>query len=133
MIANKSHNGVTDFIVVDILASPAVPIGKIGIWTSSAPHTSGEIGFLLCRSYWGKGLISEALTTLLEHFFTKTTYETITADVDPNNAACLGLLNKFGFVVTGTAKRTFQLGEVWVDSVYLELQKETWIDKNAGK
>jgi len=43
------------------------------------------------------------------------------ADVDPRNARSLKLLKNLGFRETGTAKRTYQIGDEWTDSVYLEL------------
>jgi RimJ/RimL family protein N-acetyltransferase len=45
----------------------------------------------------------------------------VRADVDPGNAGSLKLLERLGFKRTGTAERTFKIGEMWVDSVYLEL------------
>jgi RimJ/RimL family protein N-acetyltransferase len=45
----------------------------------------------------------------------------LTADVDPRNQPSLRLLERFGFVVTGAASRTWLVGDEWCDSVYLEL------------
>ena len=45
------------------------------------------------------------------------------ADVDPRNAASLGLLRKLGFVETRHARCTIKVGEEWCDSVYLALRR----------
>lgn len=93
-------------------------IGYIGIWKMP------EIGFILHPSAWGKGIASEAAQVLIPHFFATHSIDRITADVDPRNAASLALLGKLGFVRTGSAHRTFLLGDEWCDSVFLALLRK---------
>lgn len=88
-------------------------IGKAGIW--HAP----ELGFLLHRNHWRQGIGTEALRALLPHLHTTMSLDTITADVDPRNAASLALLAKLGFRETGRAARTIRIAGVWCDSVHL--------------
>ena len=115
---NGKYNGITDFIIC--LKPDLKPIGKIGVWSGD------EIGFLLSRSQWHKGLASEALNKILPYLFDERHLEAITADIDPRNEASLGILKKFGFVVERFQKNTLQVGDEWVDSVYLRLTKERW-------
>jgi len=42
--------------------------------------------------------------------------------LQPNDKS-LRLLRKLGFVETGSAARTLQIGDEWVDSIYLELRR----------
>lgn len=89
-------------------------IGKLGGWRLP------EIGFLLRRDRWGQGLASEALAT----FITRAAslgVPFLTADVDPENAASLKLLERAGFVETGRASATWEVGGRLCDSVYLRL------------
>ena len=53
-------------------------------------------------------------------------------DVDPRNAACLGLLTKFGFEKTGYKANSMQVGGHWVDSVYLELTREKFLQGRSS-
>ena len=161
------QNGTTEFVVCLRRPTSAAPapsdplesseagpevasqvIGKIGIWRGT------EIGFFLHRDYWRQGLIREALEALLPYYFKPVEedgrgLEVITADTDPRNGASIGFLKGFGFEVTGTEERTFQVGpyEVlgvatggeggeWVDSVYLALKREVWTERekeSSGK
>lgn len=89
-------------------------IGKAGIW--KAP----EIGFLLRRDQWRKGIAFEALTGLIPHVAIAMNLKEITADVDPRNDPSLALLDRLGFVRTGVARDTIKIGGLWCDSVYLE-------------
>ncbi len=89
-------------------------IGKAGCW--QVP----EIGFIFHPTVWGQGFAREALTALIAHVFATRPIEAITADVDPRNLPSLSLLGKLGFIETHRAERTFQAGDEWFDSVYLE-------------
>ena len=92
-------------------------IGKAGCWRLP------EIGFILHPDYWGRGLVREALEALIPRIFSKFPIDALAADVDPRNVASLRLLKGLGFVETGRAKGTWQLGEELCDSVYLALPR----------
>ena len=92
-------------------------IGKAGCWRMP------EIGFILHPDFWGKGLAREAVGAAIEHVFAALPVEAIIADVDPRNVASLRLLTRLGFVETGRAVGTMQVGEEWCDSVYLSRRR----------
>lgn len=92
-------------------------IGKAGFW--SPP----EIGYILHPDCWGRGLGREALEAVIRAGFEQGGFTEIRADVDPRNLASLALLARFGFVRTGYAKDTWEIGGVSVDSVYLTLPR----------
>lgn len=89
-------------------------VGKAGFWRIP------EVGYILHPDVWRRGLGEEALRALIGYGFGTLKLPRITADVDPNNAASLALLGKLGFVETGRAQNTLQIGDAWFDSVYLE-------------
>jgi [ribosomal protein S5]-alanine N-acetyltransferase len=88
-------------------------IGKAGIWRNC------EVGFVFARPHWGKGFAREALSAVIAHA-RELGLSHLTADVDPRNMRSLAVLKHLGFVVTGEAKNSWLVGDVWVDSVYLE-------------
>jgi [ribosomal protein S5]-alanine N-acetyltransferase len=100
-------------------------IGKAGAWDIP------EIGFLLHPDHWGKGLAFEAMSAVIPYLFSTWPVETLTADVDPRNAASLRLLARLGFSETGRAERTMQWGDEWCDSVYLSLPRVGRPDRDA--
>lgn len=118
MSASK-QNGTTDFIIV----YNDTAIGKIGIWQDS------EIGFMIAREHWRRGIVSEALNALLPYYFEEVGYDLITADADPRNYASIKILEKHGFEVVGRREKTFEIEGLWVDSVDLELKREEWRKK----
>lgn len=92
-------------------------IGRAGVWNSP------EFGFFLRRESWGRGLMQEALTALVPHFFETMDLPELTADVDPRNTACLVLLKKLGFTETHRARNTIRIGGEWCDSIYFRLPR----------
>ena len=95
-------------------------IGTAGFWSGN------EVGFILHPQVWGQGIGGELLDALIPHGFEVCDFTHILADVDPDNAASIGLLQSRGFQEIGRAERTLQLGDVWVDSVYFSLAQEDW-------
>jgi RimJ/RimL family protein N-acetyltransferase len=150
MVDSQETNGITDFIIVlrdhaqgslstsgttaisdaSTLVHPERGservIGKIGIYAPLDQSRSGEIGFLLNRSYHRRGLVSEALSAVIDYLFKERGVEAITTDVDPRNGASIGILQKHGFELTGTAEKTWEIGGEWVDSEFRTLTKHGW-------
>lgn len=92
-------------------------IGKAGAW--NVP----EIGFFLHPDHWRQGLATEALSAVIPYLFARHDVPRLTADVDPDNTACLALLARLGFHETGRAARTIEIAGRWCDSVYLALPR----------
>lgn len=103
---NGDSNGITDFVIC--LKPDAKPIGKIGAWKGD------EIGFILDRSQWHKGLAIEAMSKIVPYLFVVRNFESISSDIDPRNKASMGLLKKFGFEEERYEENTFKIGDEWV-------------------
>ena len=96
-------------------------IGKMGAWRLP------EFGFILRSDQWGRGFASEALTAFLDYMFRERGVEYLVADTDPRNAGALQLLGRHGFVETGRASGTWTTHIGVCDSVYLRLDRESWL------
>ncbi len=92
-------------------------IGKAGFYEMP------DVGYILHPDVWGQGLASEAVGAAVDHAFATRDVGTLTADVDPENAASIRLLERLGFVRTGSATRTWNVGGVWKDSLYYALSR----------
>ena len=82
-----------------------------------------EIGYMLDEKHWRKGYMTEALSAIIPYLWRNTDHPKLTADLDPKNAASVGLLTSLGFQETGRAKKTFHIGGVWSDSIYFALPR----------
>lgn len=99
-------------------------IGDIGFHNYAIAHSRAEIGFKLAKAFWHKGIMTEALEQVLEYGFTVMQLNRIEAIVDPENAACLCLLKKAGFVEEGTLREYEHEAKGYVDVIMLSLLKK---------
>ncbi len=116
MIASP-HEISDDFVVT--LDGEA--IGKMGAWRLP------EFGFIFRSDRWGRGYASEAIRAFLDHMFRTRGVEFLAADTDPRNTGALRLLTRHGFVESGRANGTWNTHIGLCDSVYLRLDRETWL------
>ena len=56
-----------------------------------------EIGYILYRDHWGRGIAREAVGRVIEHGFDDLGLRRIFADTDPENAGSIALLERLGF------------------------------------
>ena len=92
-------------------------IGKAGFWRFP------DIGYLFDPAVWRRGLAREAVSAVIARGFAVHRLPRIVADVDPRNAASIGLLTRLGFIETHRQARTWLVGEQWCDSVYFALDR----------
>src|SRR5690606_21683193 len=85
-----------------------------------------EIGYILHPDHWGEGLATEAVSAAIDHVFATREADRLTADVDPDNRPSIRLLERLGFVRTGSAERTFCIDGEWKDSLYYGLTRDRW-------
>jgi RimJ/RimL family protein N-acetyltransferase len=75
-------------------------------WVYLGDRKSGvaELGFILHRSQWGKGLITEAGFAIIEYAFQTRKLRRLFADADPDNIGSQKVIEKLGFVYEGIAR-----------------------------
>ena len=98
-------------------------IGKCILFQFNQANHRAEIGFILNHNYWRQGLMHQALEAVIDFAFTTLKLHRIEADVDPENAGSLGVLEKLGFQREGLFRDRWLLNNEWVDSVMLGLVK----------
>ena len=72
------------------------PIGSISAVHIHEKIDGAVMGYCMGRSHWGKGIMTEALTALIDFFFTEVGVNRIEADHDPNNPASGRVMEKSG-------------------------------------
>ena len=111
MIANGPDH--PDFVI----ELDGLVIGKAGFWRLP------DVGYILQPDHWGQGIAGEAVGAAIDHVFATRDLDDLTADVDPDNAASIRLLERLGFVKTGFAERTWNIGGEWKNSLYYGLSR----------
>lgn len=101
-------------------------IGKCILFQFNHQNRRAEIGYLLNRKYWRQGLMHQALEAIIDFSFNTLDLHRIEADVDKQNTASLGLLEKLGFKREGMFRDRWFVYNEWQDSVMLGLLKQDW-------
>lgn len=96
-------------------------LGKVNLYFFSRQNRRAEIGYILDRRYWSRGLMTEVLEAVLNYAFDELGLHRIEADVDPGHAASLALLEKLGFKQEGVLRDRWFVHGQWHDSVMLGL------------
>ena len=94
--------------------------------SDNPPTQPGQIGYGLNRQFWGKGYGTELLGAMIEAAFDSYQFHRLEADIDPDNAASLALLRKFGFRQEGRFQERWRMGGEWRDSVMMALLAPAW-------
>jgi RimJ/RimL family protein N-acetyltransferase len=82
-------------------------------------HRRAELGYILHRDHWGRGLASEAVRTALGFAFGPMGVHRVEADIDPDNAASIALVERLGFVREGRLReRWWPYGEAQDSLIY---------------
>jgi ribosomal-protein-alanine N-acetyltransferase len=77
-------------------------VGACGLVNWEAEHARAEVGFVLSREYWGRGLMSEAVRAILRFGFERMNLNRIEARCIAENAASARVMEKAGMVYEGT-------------------------------
>ena len=96
--------------------------GTIGFWQVLKEHHRAEIGYLLHPALQGKGLMQEALTSVLNFGFETMKLHTVEANVTPGNKASENLLLRNGFIQEGYLKESYYFNGRFLDTMIFSLQ-----------
>jgi len=99
-----------------VLKGSDVCIGTCNFMVQSSSCV--EMGYDLAKAHWGKGLMSEATSAIIDYGFSCLGCGKIEADTMSHNARSINLLQRLGF----------RLDDVRKDGHYFSLLKESWSD-----
>jgi len=101
-------------------------IGNVCLFAFSEQNRRCEIGYALCRAYWGHGYATEALGAALDYGFRELGLNRVEADIDPRNAASANVLERLGFCREGYMPERWIVNGEAADTVFYGLLKRQW-------
>ena len=91
-------------------------IGQARLFNWSHPEHTAELGIWLRRGSWGQGYGTEAIRLLCRYGFRSMSLHRIEALVVEGNAGSRRALERAGFQLEGTERRSARLGARWADT-----------------
>jgi RimJ/RimL family protein N-acetyltransferase len=108
-------------------------IGTCLLFRFEEGSARAELGYVLGRAYWGRGLMHEALEALINCAFDSMNLRRLEAEVDTRNQASARLLCKLGFIREGLLRqRWVSKGETKDVEIYGLLRNE-WKRRESAK
>jgi ribosomal-protein-alanine N-acetyltransferase len=102
-------------------------IGTCDVFSVDWDHGIGEIGYVMHRSYWGRGYMTRVLQAVIAFAFEYLGLERIDIRHHPDNIGSRRVIEKCGFVPTGTAY--YKGFHMWIPTY--KLTKESWRRTNV--
>lgn len=101
-------------------------LGTCTLFNIHRGNMRAELGYCLHSSHWGRGYMGESLAALIDHAFAALKLRRLEADVDPDNATSLKILDRMGFRREGLLRERWNVGGAIQDSVFLGLLAREW-------
>ena len=101
-------------------------IGFVAVGEKRQGNVS-ELGYLLARSHWGRGIAREAIGAVLDQLFAVEGQRRVFADTDPENTASNGLLKALGFTLEGRLRGEWETHLGVRDTLLWGLLATDWI------
>jgi [ribosomal protein S5]-alanine N-acetyltransferase len=114
------NNTAITWAITFLEEGPAL-IGTIGFWRISNQHYRSEVGYLLDTRYWNRGIMKEALLSVIEYGFGPMMLHSIEARINPDNKASAALLEKTGFVREAYFKEDYFFRGKFLDTAVYSL------------
>ena len=121
----ENHAGLALTLGVEWKAERAV-VGAVALFNLAHAHNVGEIGFVLQRRVWGRGIGHEMLSLMLHYGFTAMHLERIEGWAVAENARSRHLLEKVGMTREGLLRGHRVYRGVPVDRVVYGLLRSDW-------
>lgn len=103
------------------LKSLAEPIGSISVVFSNRKVNSAHMGYCIGSKWWGQGIMTEALQTVMDYLFEEVGFNRIEAQHDTRNPASGAVMRKCGMQFEGTLRQSIRTNQGIGDSSWYAL------------
>jgi [ribosomal protein S5]-alanine N-acetyltransferase len=106
-------------------------IGTAVYWNLIPEHYRAETGYVLSPAWWGQGVMTEAISAVLDFGFTTMGLHSVEAQIDPENTASQRLLERMGFVQEGYFREDYYhiIKQEFTDTAVFSLLKDVWVKR----
>lgn len=103
-------------------------VGGIGLHgLKDVYRYNAEVGYWLSEKYWGKGLMSDAVSVMVDYAFTRKSWLRIFATIFEHNLSSMRVLEKCGFKKEAIHRKAVMKEGQLLDEHLFSLLKEDWV------
>ena len=93
-----------------------------------APARSGEVGYWIDAEFEGCGLVTRAVTAVLDHAFGTIGLHRIELRTNPDNARSRSVARRLGFTEEGVLREAAAFPDEWRDEVVYGILAREWLE-----
>ena len=106
-------------------------IGTGGYGSWDIQNSTAEIGYVIGRPYWGQGLMTEAVSAMIEFGFRRMSLNRIVIRMDPRNIGSWRVAEKCGCRFEGIARQVVYAKGSFDDLMVWAILREDWAKRSA--
>jgi ribosomal-protein-serine acetyltransferase len=92
-------------------------VGSVGFHRIDRVHGATSIGYWLAEDAQGKGTMTSAVRTLIDHAFDVWDLHRVVIEAAPGNVRSRAVAQRLGFAEEGVLREVERVGDRWVDHV----------------
>jgi RimJ/RimL family protein N-acetyltransferase len=105
------------YTLVIVERSSGEVVGSVALSIDSRMHRRAELGYIVRRDAWGRGLASEAARLVVDFAFDRLGVNRVWAVCDPDNPASIRVLEKLGMTEEGRLREDLLVHGLFRDSL----------------
>ena len=109
-----------------VLKKLGEPIGSISVVRQNDRVEEAEIGYCIGSRWWHMGIMTEALTAVIEYLFAEVGMNRVAARHDPNNPHSGGVMRKCGMKYEGTNRACDRNNQGICDAAQYSILRGEW-------
>ena len=109
-----------------VLKELGEPIGSISVVRQNDRVEEAEIGYCIGTRWWHKGIMTEALSAVIEYLFTEVGMNRVAARHDPNNPNSGGVMRKCCMKYEGTNRACDRNNQGICDAAQYSILRSEW-------
>ena len=102
------------------------PIGSISAVRQNDRVEEAEIGYCIGKGWWHKGIMTEALSAVIEYLFRSVGMNRVAARHDPNNSHSGDVMRKCGMKYEGTTRASDRNNQGLCDAAHYAILHTEW-------
>ena len=109
-----------------VLKEIGEPVGSISVVRQNDRVEEAEIGYCIGKRWWHQGIVSEALSAVIEYLFVEVGMNRVAARHDPNNPHSGGVMRKCGMKYEGTNRACDRNNQGICDAAQYSILRGEW-------